>query len=77
MARQLKPCGTPAAYARHLRRGEEACAKCKAAMKDRAAVYRAEVAAVRQQPPPIIRQRRAVLAEAVGRGSYGGRAGRS
>ena len=77
MTRELKPCGTPAAYARHLRRGEEACAQCKAAMKDRAAAYRAEVAALRQQLPPLVRQRRAVLAEAVGHGSYGGIAGGS
>ena len=29
----LKPCGTPAAYRRHLRKGEEACADCKAAVR--------------------------------------------
>lgn len=28
----LKPCGTPAAYRRHLRNDEEACAECKAAV---------------------------------------------
>lgn len=28
MARELKPCGTEAAYRRHLRKGEEPCAKC-------------------------------------------------
>lgn len=32
MARELKPCGTSAAYRRHLRNGEEACAECKAAV---------------------------------------------
>lgn len=32
MARELKPCGTSAAYRRHLRKGEEACAECKAAV---------------------------------------------
>ena len=32
MARELKPCGTSAAYRRHLRKGEEACAACKAAV---------------------------------------------
>lgn len=32
MVRELKPCGTPAAYRRHLRSGEEACAECKAAV---------------------------------------------
>lgn len=29
----LKPCGTPAAYRRHLRKGEDACADCKAAVR--------------------------------------------
>lgn len=29
----LKPCGTPAAYRRHLRNGEEACVECKAAVR--------------------------------------------
>lgn len=28
MARELKPCGTPAAYRRHLRHGEAACQAC-------------------------------------------------
>lgn len=28
MARELKPCGTEAAYRRHLRKGEKPCAKC-------------------------------------------------
>lgn len=32
MVRELKPCGTPAAYRRHLRKGEPACADCKAAV---------------------------------------------
>lgn len=32
MARELKPCGTPAAYRRHLRNGEDACADCRAAV---------------------------------------------
>lgn len=32
MVSQLKPCGTAAAYRRHLRNGEEACAECKAAV---------------------------------------------
>lgn len=31
----LKPCGTRAAYARHLKRGEEACDACKAANAER------------------------------------------
>lgn len=29
----LKPCGTPAAYRRHRRNGEEACGPCKAAVR--------------------------------------------
>ena len=29
----LKPCGTPAAYRRHLRKGEDACVDCKAAVR--------------------------------------------
>lgn len=31
MARQLRPCGTQSAYRRHLNRGEEPCAACRAA----------------------------------------------
>lgn len=31
MPRQLRPCGTPAAYSRHLYRNEEPCDACKAA----------------------------------------------
>lgn len=34
MARELKPCGTPAAYRRHLRAKEPACAACLAAVAD-------------------------------------------
>lgn len=30
-ARQLQPCGTPAAYLRHKRHGEEPCARCRQA----------------------------------------------
>lgn len=29
--RQLQPCGTPAAYLRHLRKGETACDECREA----------------------------------------------
>lgn len=32
--RPLKPCGTQAAYLRHLRAGEKACAECRAANAD-------------------------------------------
>lgn len=31
MPRKLRPCGTPAAYARHLNRGETPCDDCRAA----------------------------------------------
>lgn len=50
MTRQLSPCGTWAAYKRHRRNGEEACAACKAAARDqqrqRVAKRTAEVAEV-------------------------------
>jgi hypothetical protein len=36
MARQLQPCGTYAAYRRHLRNGEPACDLCKQAARDQA-----------------------------------------
>ncbi len=35
MARDLKPCGTHAAYRRHLRRGETPCDACRQANKIR------------------------------------------
>ncbi|MER8118999.1 hypothetical protein [Streptomyces sp. NPDC094031] len=38
---RLKPCGTPAAYRRHLRVGEEPCPPCKTAEYCRAAERRA------------------------------------
>ncbi len=41
MTRQLKPCGTIAAYERHLRHYEEACAACKKACAERSARDRA------------------------------------
>lgn len=40
MARELKPCGTPAAYNRHLAHGEEACEDCKRAMAEYRAAKR-------------------------------------
>lgn len=46
MARQLQPCGTPAAYKRHLRNKETPCEPCKAAAREqknsRAEAARAE-----------------------------------
>ena len=41
MTRQLRPCGTIAAYERHLRHGEQACAACLEAVRLRSARYRA------------------------------------
>lgn len=35
----LKPCGTPAAYRRHLRHGEEPCSACRRAHTDEVRVY--------------------------------------
>lgn len=34
MARELQPCGTRAAYSRHRKNGEEACAPCMAANRE-------------------------------------------
>ena len=34
VARELKPCGTPAAYRRHLRNDEEPCAACLTAVRE-------------------------------------------
>jgi hypothetical protein len=44
MTRQLAPCGTQAAYTRHLRHGEQACAACRKACRDRARLQRAAMA---------------------------------
>lgn len=61
VARVLKPCGTSAAYRRHLRNGEEACAECKAAVArekqgrldgDRAVRKVAALVAVEPLPEP-------------------------
>ena len=38
----LKPCGTPAAYRRHRRNGEEACGPCKAAVRVKEGARKAE-----------------------------------
>lgn len=53
MKRQpLKPCGTPAAYRRHIRHGEEACAAClKAHSVDVLAFQRRGPAAPRELMP--------------------------
>lgn len=68
MVRQLKPCGTPAAYARHLRHHELPCDACTAANTARVQANRREVA--------LIMLRRADLAAAVYNGDQGRRAAR-
>jgi WhiB family redox-sensing transcriptional regulator len=40
--RHLKPCGTPAAYQRHLNRGEPTCAACRAAIVEKQRQQRAQ-----------------------------------
>jgi hypothetical protein len=63
--RALQPCGTWAAYQRHLKNHEVPCVACE------------EACALRHGSAPMaatIAARRGVLAEAVGGGSYGGRA---
>jgi hypothetical protein len=62
MARTLAPHGTPAAYARHLRHGEPACADCLSAVREARSSSRnssrsAQVAAfqsARSQEPVIV-----------------------
>lgn len=52
--RQLKPCGTEAAYRRHARHGENACAECLAAHRVYHRIYQRTVRAgrpVRQLKP--------------------------
>lgn len=58
MARELKPCGTPAAYRRHLRAKEPACEPCKEAWREqknqRKDEQRSEAAeAARVATPPV------------------------
>lgn len=43
--RELRPCGTPAAYRRHIRRGEDVCKLCR---KAHAAYEKARWTAARQ-----------------------------
>ncbi len=40
MPRELQPCGTPAAYQRHYKRGEEPCGACREAKADYQREYR-------------------------------------
>lgn len=45
MARELKPCGTPAAYRRHLRKKQTPCKACQKAARDEKRAQRAAWAA--------------------------------
>lgn len=68
MPRDLKPCGTDAAYRRHLKHGEEACEACKAAHAAAAAVPGAiqrEVVAELIRRYPVVYER--LCAKAVAR----------
>jgi hypothetical protein len=47
MPRDLQPCGTPAAYMRHLRRGEDPCGPCRKANAARTRAIRHSDEAVR------------------------------
>lgn len=47
--RKLKPCGTVAAYRRHLYRGEDACDECLEACRLDRASYRRDLAKRRNQ----------------------------
>ena len=68
MARVLQPCGTPAAYQRHLRHREMPCQACTDANTARVQAGRRELA--------LIMLRRAELAAAVYNGDRGRRAAR-
>lgn len=52
MTRTLKPCGTTAAYRRHLRKGEKPCGACRDA---NAAAKRAHVIEARQEVAEVVR----------------------
>lgn len=61
MARKLKPCGTYAAYARHLRNGERPCDPCTLANRERYDsaptgfnAYERQMAAALEENPPVI-----------------------
>lgn len=66
----VEPCGTPAAYMRHIRAGETACDPCKAANAEKtrlraARVTREEIAALITAASP--RRRKAVRLDVVSR----------
>lgn len=52
MTRALKPCGTTAAYRRHLRAGEAPCDACRAA---NAAAKKSKVAAVQDRAAEVVK----------------------
>lgn len=61
MARKLKPCGTYAAYARHLKHGERPCEPCTLANRERYNsaptgfnAYERQMAAALEANPPVI-----------------------
>lgn len=61
MARKLKPCGTYAAYARHLRNGEKPCTPCTEANRERSYAapsgmnnYEREMTRAIAANPPVI-----------------------
>lgn len=65
MPRKLRPCGTTAAYSRHLYRKEEPCEACKAANATRANsapsganTYTTQADRALQLNPPVIKWRR-------------------
>lgn len=51
MNRVLKPCGTRAAYMRHLRNQQVPCPKCAAANQAYGRAYRAEVKRILRRRP--------------------------
>ena len=53
MKKELQPCGTPAAYGRHKRRGEKACDECLDAMAEYNRAYRASHPKVAEQQRKI------------------------
>ena len=58
MPRPLAPCGTEAAYRRHLRRGEKPCYECRVASSEarsrRRAKHKPEVEALPPAPAPAV-----------------------
>jgi hypothetical protein len=70
MTRVLQPCGTRAAYKRHLRRYEEACPDCKRAMRD---AKRARLEAEALYTPAEVAARWGVTPQTIGNWTRDGR----